>query len=169
MDPITILAATTAAFEGVKKAVQLGREVTDIYTELSTWAGHVGQLKDLIEEQKKIEENPSIWKKISFNNSETSVAFDKFIAEQKIKEMEDEIFHMFVYGDLCHLGIDGYRRFKELRKEERERRERMISNQIKAKKKFISNFIIYSSVFLSTIFSVWVVWFAISLITHVGK
>lgn len=166
MDPITILAATTAAFEGVKKAVELGREVTDVYSQLSQWAGHVGQLKDLIEDQKSQEENPSIWKKITFDNSETRVAFDKFAVEQKIKEMEDEIFHMFMYGELCHLGIDGYRRFKELRKEERERRQRMISNQIKAKKKFVQNVIIYGSVLVGTFLSVWIIWSLINLIVN---
>ena len=42
MDPITILAAATAGYNGVKKAVELGREVSDIYSQLGTWAGHVG-------------------------------------------------------------------------------------------------------------------------------
>jgi hypothetical protein len=168
MDPITILAATTAAFEGVKKAVELGREVTDVYSQLSQWAGHVGQLTDLIAEQKQAEENPSIWKKISFKESETKVAFDLYAAEEKVKEMEKEIFHMFAYGDLCHLGVDGYRRFKELRTEERERRQRMISNQIKAKKKFVHDVIVYGSIFVGTIFSVWVIWFTIGLIINRG-
>jgi hypothetical protein len=168
MDPITILAATTAAFEGVKKAVELGREVTDVYSQLSQWAGHVGQLKDLIEDQKRAEENPSIWKKISFKESETKVAFDLYAAEQKIIEMEKEVFHMFMYGDLCHLGIDGYRRFKELRNQERERRQRMISNQIEAKKRFIKNVINSSIIIPIIVFAIWILWFTINLIINHG-
>lgn len=169
MDPITILAAATTAFEGIKKAVELGKEVTDVYSQLSTWAGHVGQLKDVLEEQKKQEENPSIFKKITFERSETKVAFDRFAAEQKVREMEEQIFHMFIYGDLCHLGIDGYRRFKELRNEERERRQRMIANQIKAKKEFIHNTIVFGVVSMSIILSVWVIWWTIELIINYSK
>ena len=139
MDPITLLAAATAAYNGVKKAVELGREVHDIYGQLSTWAGHVGDLKDAIEGLEKSEATPSIWKKITFDKSETAEAFDLYAAKQKIKEMEEEIFHMFLYGELCHLGIDGYREFKKMRNEVREKRKSMLANQIAARKNVIHN------------------------------
>lgn len=96
MDPVTILAAATAAYNGVKKAVELGREVSDIYSQLGTWAGHVGDLKNCIEGIEKAEAKPNIWKKITFEKSETAEAFDVFAAKQKMKEMEQEIFHMFL-------------------------------------------------------------------------
>ena len=139
MDPITLLAAATAAYNGVKKAVELGREVQDIYGQLSTWAGHVGDLKDAIEGLEKSEATPSIWKKITFDKSETAEAFDLYAAKQKIKEMEEEIFHMFLYGELCHLGIDGYREFKKMRNEVREKRKKMIQNQLAARRNVIHN------------------------------
>ena len=139
MDPITLLAAATAAYNGVKKAVELGREVHDIYGQLSTWAGHVGDLKDAIEGLEKTESMPSIWKKITFDKSETAEAFDLYAAKQKIKEMEEEIFHMFLYGELCHLGIDGYREFKKMRNEVREKRKSMLANQLAARRNVIHN------------------------------
>ena len=139
MDPITILAAATAAYNGVKKAVELGREVQDVYGQLSTWAGHMGDLKDAIEGIEKEEARPSIFKKITFDKSETAEAFDMYAAKQKMKEMEEEIMHMFLYGDLCHLGLDGYREFKRMRNEIHEKRKRLIENQIAAKKAFIHN------------------------------
>lgn len=137
MDPLTILAAATAAYNGVKKAVELGREVQDIYGQLSTWAGHVSDLKDAIEglENKK----PGLFEKITFDKSETAEAFDLYAAKQKLKEMEDEIFHMFMYGDLCHLGIDGYREFKKMRNEIREKRKMLIENQLAARRNLIHN------------------------------
>jgi hypothetical protein len=139
MDPVTILAAATAAYNGVKKAVELGREVSDIYSQLGTWAGHVGDLKNCIEGIEKAEAKPNIWKKITFEKSETAEAFDVFAAKQKLKEMEEEIFHMFAYGELCHLGIDGYREFKRMRQEIHDKRVKMIENQIAAKKAFIQD------------------------------
>lgn len=135
MDPITILAAATAAYNGVKKAVELGREVQDIYGQLSTWAGHVSDLKDAIEGMEN--RKPGLFEKISFDKSETAEAFDLYAAKQKLKEMEDEIFHMFLYGDLCHLGIDGYREFKKMRNEIREKRKMLIENQLAARRNLI--------------------------------
>ena len=67
MDPVTLLAAATAAYNGVKKAVELGREVHDIYGQLSTWAGHVGNLKDAIENIARI-------KKLNFVTSASQTA-----------------------------------------------------------------------------------------------
>ena len=137
MDPVTLLAAATAAYNGVKKAVELGREVSDVYSQLSTWAGHVGDLKDAIERAENVQARPSIFKKITFEKSDTAEAFDMFAVKQKIKEMEEEIFHMFVYGDLCHLGIDGYREFKRMREEVRAKRNTLIEQQKKAQKDFV--------------------------------
>lgn len=167
MDPITILAAATAAYNGVKKAVELGREVQDIYGQLSTWAGHVSDLKDAIEglENKK----PGLFEKITFDKSDTAEAFDLYAAKQKLKEMEDEIFHMFVYGDLCHLGIDGYREFKKMRNDIREKRKKMIENQIAARKHFListRNYIIATGLIIIVIS---IVWWAIDLIVAYSK
>ena len=87
MDPITIMAAATAAFNGVKKAVELGREVSDIYSQLSTWAGHVGDFHNAVAQITLAEKKkPGIFDKIKFNKSETAEAFDMFAAKQKIIE-----------------------------------------------------------------------------------
>ena len=164
MDPITILAAATAAYNGVKKAVELGREVSDIYSQLGTWAGHVGDLKSAIEGIENDQSKPSIWKKITFEKSETAEAFDVFAAKQKMKEMEDEIFHMFLYGELCHLGIDGYREFKQMRKDIHEKRAKMIQNQIAAKKAFIKKIIYGSAIVITIVLCGLIVWGTVELI-----
>lgn len=167
MDPITILAAATAAYNGVKKAVELGREVHDIYGQLSTWAGHVSDLKDAIEglENKK----PGLFEKITFDKSDTAEAFDLYAAKQKLKEMEDEIFHMFMYGDLCHLGIDGYREFKKMRNEIREKRKKLIENQLAARKHFFDSITLYGISLTIILTGSFVLWWAIDLIIFYSK
>lgn len=137
MDPITILAAATAAFNGVKKAVELGREVQDIYGQLSTWAGHISDFHHAIELQKN--KKPGIFDKITFDKSETAEAFDEYAAKQKIIEMEKEIYHMFLYGELNHLGMDGYKEFRKMRDEIRDKRNNLILQQIKDRKSFFDN------------------------------
>lgn len=151
MDPITIMAAATAAFNGVKKAVELGREVSDIYGQLSTWAGHVGDFHNAVAQITLAEKKkPGLFDKIKFNKSETAEAFDMFAAKQKIIEMEKEIYHMFLYGELNHLGRDGYDEFRRMRQEVREKRNKMIGDQMKARKEFF-DIVINSSLILLVI------------------
>jgi len=134
MDPFTIMAAATAAFNGVKKAVELGREVQDIYSQLSTWAGHVGDFHRTVAEMEIKKNKPGIFDKISFGKSDTAEAFDMFAAKQKLIEMEKEIYHMFLYGELNHLGRDGYDEFRRMREEVRQKRNKMVLDQLEARK-----------------------------------
>ena len=164
MDPITILAAVTAAFNGVKKAVELGREVSDVYSQLSSWAGHVGTLQDAIRGIEEEEKKPSIWKKITFEKSETAEAFDIYAAKQKLIEMEKEIRHMFLYGELNHLGMDGYNEFRRMRQQVRDKRNKIFKEQKEAREKFIDDIKLYSIVGVSCLTGIFGLWFAIDLI-----
>jgi hypothetical protein len=169
MDPVTILAAATAAYNGVKKAVELGREVSDIYGQLGQWAGHIGDLKTCIDGIEKADSKPKLFKALTFEKSETAEAFDVFAAKQKMKEMEDEIFHMFMYGELCHLGLDGYREFKRMRQEIHDKRQKMIMDQIKLRKDFIYNIKIGSAIIIASILSLLIIWGTIEIIVGNGK
>ena len=169
MDPVTILAAATAAYNGVKKAVELGREVSDIYGQLGQWAGHIGDLKTCIDGIEKNDAKPKLFKALTFEKSETAEAFDVFAAKQKMKEMEDEIFHMFMYGELCHLGIDGYREFKQMRKDIHDKRQKMVLEQIKMRKDFIYNIKMGTVITVTAILCVLIIWGTIEIIAGNGK
>jgi hypothetical protein len=134
MDPVSLLAAATAAFNGIKKAVEIGREVQDVYGELSKWASAAGNLQAFINQEKV--KPPGIFEKIGFKNSETAAAFDVFAAQVKIREMEGDIYHMFLYGALNHLGLEGYREFIHMRKKVREDRENLIKEQMRRREIF---------------------------------
>ena len=169
MDPITLLAAATAAYNGVKKAVELGREVQDVYSQLSTWASHVGNLKDAIDNLEQKEARPSIWKKITFEKSETAEAFDIYAAKKKMEEMEKEIMHMFLYGELCHLGLDGYREFKRMRSEVHEKRKKMIEYQQMEREKFIDNIKIITIAGLLILIGLLSLWWMIDFVFRYVK
>jgi hypothetical protein len=53
--------------------------------------------------------------------------------------MEVDIYNMFLYGELQHLGSEGYSNFIQLRREVREKREKMIRDQARRRKRFIEN------------------------------
>ena len=141
MDPVTLLAATTAAFNGIKKAIAVGREVQDIFEQLNKWADSAGQLQDFINKSRdpNHQKKPGIFQKIGFAKSDTAEAMDIYAAQQKLREMEAEIQHMFYYGALQHLSQEGYREFIAIRKKVREEREKAIRDQAQRRKKFIEN------------------------------
>lgn len=169
MDPVTLLAAVTAAFNGVKKAVEIGREVQDVYSQLSSWAGHVGNLQDAIRGIEEGESNPSIWKKITFEKSETAEAFDVYTAKQQLREMEKEIREMFLYGELSHLGMDGYNEFREMRRAVREKRTKILLDQQQAREDFIDNIKLYTIVGFCVIVGGSTLWLLLSLVIDTIK
>ena len=80
IDPVTALALASATFNGVKKAVQVGKEVSEIYTELSKWAGHVSDVYEHINQNGETKK-PGLFEKITFSKSATAEAFDSFVAK----------------------------------------------------------------------------------------
>lgn len=141
MDPVTLLATATAAFNGIKRAVQVGKEIEGVFNQLSKWADAAGQLQDYINNRKTDtgEQKLGLFEKIGFKKSDTAEAFDIFTAQMRLREMEEQIYNMFLYGELQHLGPEGYSQFVQLRREVREKRERMIRDQARRRKKFIEN------------------------------
>lgn len=141
MDPVTLLAAATTAFNGIKKAVAVGKEVEGIYNQLSKWADAAGQLQSYINNSKDDngERKLGLFEKIGFKKSETAEAFDIFAMQVRLQQMEIDIREMFIYGELQHLGMEGYSNFIQLRREVREKREKMIRDQARRRKRFIEN------------------------------
>ena len=146
MDPVTLLATASAAFNGIKNAVAIGQEVEGVFQQLTKWADAAGQLQELINDRKgdTNERKVGIFEKIGFKQSETSEAFDIFAAQMRLREMEEEIRLMFIYGELQHLGMEGYSQFNQIRREVREKRERMIRDQVRRRKRFIEGVFWYS-------------------------
>ena len=135
MDPITALATISAVWGGIKKAVEVGREVQDVFGQLSQWA----QAADVLEQaaEKKPRKLP-LFKKLNFGD-DTKQAFDAYAAKVKIREMEAEIRHEFLYGGLCHLGMDGLREFYNLRRQIREQRIKAIQDQAIRRREFVEH------------------------------
>lgn len=135
IDPITALATATAVFNGLKQAVAVGREAQDIFSQLGKWAGAIADVQEWMngEGTKK----PSIFKKLTFAKSATAEAFDTYAAQVQIRQMEAEIQHMFIWGELNHLGQDGYNEFIMLRRRVKEQREKMIYEHARRKQRFI--------------------------------
>ena len=133
IDPITLLAAASAIWSGIKKASEFAQEAEGVWSQLSKYVGLADQLEQHITDAKNKPQKPKLFGKLEFGN-DTQSAFDAFEAEHKLAEMEREIRHEFLYGAFANLeggygSLDGYRKFLEMRRKIRADRIKMKQDQ----------------------------------------
>jgi ATP-dependent Lon protease len=102
MDPITLLAAASAVWNGIKKASEFAQEAEGVWSQLKQVRGLADQLEQHITTAKNKPQKPKLFQKLEFGN-ETQAAFDVFEAEHKLAQMEREIRHEFLYGAFANL------------------------------------------------------------------
>ena len=84
IDPITAFTAASAAFSGLKKAIAVGKDLTSMGSQLSTWSKAVADIDFLDQKAKK----PPMYK--MFSDTQAS-ALDIWAKKQKLKEMREEL------------------------------------------------------------------------------
>lgn len=94
VDPVTAIAGATAAFNALKKGIQVGRDLQDMGGQLSQWAGAVADL-DFADRQ--CQKPP--WYKTLGGGVEAQ-AMEIFAAKQKAESMRKELkdFISVMYG-----------------------------------------------------------------------
>ena len=114
IDPITAIAAATAAFNGIKQIVATGREIEDCMGQLSKWAGAMSDINFLEQKAK----NPPWYK--SFAGSPEAEAMEIFAAKEKIEKQKKEILTMigYMYGDR------GQERYRDILREVKAQRQK---------------------------------------------
>ena len=85
VDPVTAIAGATAAFNALKKGIQVGRDLQDMGGQLSQWAGAVADL-DFADRQ--CQKPP--WYKTLGGGIEAQ-AMEIFAAKQKAESMRKEL------------------------------------------------------------------------------
>ena len=164
MDPITLLAAASAVWNGIKKASEFAQEAEGVWSQLSKYVGLADQLEQHIQQEEKTARKPSIFKKLKFDD-DTKEAFDAYAAKVKIREMEAEIRHEFLYGGLCHLGMDGLREFYNMRRQVREQRIKAIQDQAIRRRKFAEHCFTGGLILLGSAAVISILWMAVELIS----
>ena len=102
LDPITLSAAVsgaTAAYNGIKKAIMMGREIEDLSSQLSTWMKAVSDVDNI----HKNANNPSTFDKL-FNGSVEEVAIESFASKKKLQKQREELKN-FLIG---HYGLQAW-------------------------------------------------------------
>ena len=165
MDPITALATISAVWGGIKKAVEVEREVQDVFGQLSQWAQAADVLEQAAEQKPK---KAPLFKKLTFGD-DTKQAFDAYAAKIKMRQMEAEIRHEFLYGGLCHLGMDGLREFYNVRRQIREQRIRAIQEQRIRQREFFEHCFTGGLILAGSAAVISILWMAVELISMGGQ
>jgi hypothetical protein len=173
MDPITLLAAASAVWNGIKKASEFAQEAEGVWSQLSKYVGLADQLEQHITDAKNKPQKPKLFGKLEFGN-DTQEAFNAFEAEHKLMEMEKEIRHEFLYGAFANLeggfgSMDGYRKFCEMRRKIRAERIRMKQEQEMMQKKFWDDMLLYGGTSVVVVIGCLVLYMAIDFIFRYAK
>ena len=94
MDPITLMAAASTAFSYLKKGIEVGKELSDMGSQLGAWANAISDL-DFMAAQAQ---NPPWWK--SMTGSAQADAIEVFAAKQKALAIRAELkqYIQYAYG-----------------------------------------------------------------------
>ena len=103
IDPFTAFTVATTAFNTIKKAVEVGREIEDV-------AGYIGKFfgakADIAKAEAKAK-NPPIFRKLLSAGSVEEEALQIVVQRQKLMQMEKELRSMIIlrYGQEVYLEM----------------------------------------------------------------
>ena len=160
MDPITLMAAASAAFNGVKQLIDHGKEIEDVFGQLSKWASYTSDLQEWCRQE---ETKPSIFKTLSFGD-DTSEALNVISIRMKLAQQETDIREMFQW-----YGPPGaYEEFIAERRKIKAQREKMIYEQARRRKEFL--YLVVNSALIAVCLGVlgWMGWIMFELIQARG-
>ena len=128
IDPVTAITAATAAFNGVKKLVNAGREIEDVVGQLGKWYGAAADL-NRAESQRK---NPPIFTKLFSSGSVEQEALQILVHKKKLEEQEKELEAILNY----RFGFGTWKEMIELRRKIRKEREETLYKQQERREAF---------------------------------
>ena len=102
IDPLTLSAAVTGAttaYNAIKKAITVGKEIEDMSSELGRWMSAVSDVDNI----QRNANNPSALDKL-FNGSVEQVAIESFSAKKKLSKQREELRN-FLIG---HYGLQAW-------------------------------------------------------------
>jgi hypothetical protein len=96
VDPVSAIGMATAAYNGIKQAISVGKEIQDMGSQLGQWSKAISDL-DFAHKQA---ENPPMFKKVFGSSQIEQNALEIWGHKQKAKEMREELrkFISFQYG-----------------------------------------------------------------------
>lgn len=81
-----------------------------------------------------------------------------------MREQESQIRHEFLYGGLCHLGMDGLKEFYNIRRKIREQRFRAIQDQRMRRQAFFEACLTVALILGGAFSVIFILWMTVEVI-----
>lgn len=131
IDPVSAFAMASAAYNAVKKGIEMGQELEGMAGQLGQWFSACADVRQAEEEAK----NPPIFKKLLSRGSVEEEALQNTIRRKKIQEQEKELWQMIIYA----YGMETYEEMIQERRRIASERTRIAYRQSEKRKAFALN------------------------------
>jgi hypothetical protein len=131
MEPLSILAAASAAVGTAKRLVEMGGDIENMIQQLGKWASYADQLRSWAG---KVESKPPLFRALNFGNA-TQEALNAVMVKNKLAAQEKEIAELLQW----HAPPGSYEAFIAERRRIRTEQNRMIYLQAQRRKAFLVN------------------------------
>ena len=133
IDPVSAFAMASAAYNAVKKGIEMGQELEGMAGSLGQWFSACADVRQAEEEAK----NPPLFKKLLSRGSVEEEALQNTIRRKKIQEQEKELWQMIIYT----YGMETYEEMIQERRKITAERIRIAHLQAEKRKAFALNIV----------------------------
>ena len=148
MDPVSIIAAATTAYNAIKKGIEIGREMQDMGGQLATWAGAISDIDFL---ERKNEDPP--WYR-AFSRSVQAEAIEIFAAKRQLEQQRNELRTYIQYS----MGQSAWDELLRIEAKVRMQRSEHEHRRAEMKEMIVSGLLIFAMVMSVTGFLTVVAW-----------
>ena len=131
IDPVSAFAMASAAYNTVKKGIEMGQELEGMAGQLGQWFSACADVRQAEEEAK----NPPLFKKLLARGSVEEEALQITMRRKKIQEQEKELWQMIIYT----YGMETYEEMIQERRKIAAERTRIAHLQAEKRKAFALN------------------------------
>jgi len=129
IDPISAMAAGTAAFNAIKKGISIGRDIESMASDIGRW---MNAISDITEAEKQAK-NPPIFKKLAFSGSVEAEAMEAFARKTKMEKQREELKQWISLS----LGPSKWEELVRMEGQIRKQRQETIYKQAQRRRAFI--------------------------------
>ena len=129
IDPVSAMAAGSAAFSAIKKGVQIGRDIESMASDIGRW---MNAMSDITEAEKQAK-NPPIFKKLAFSGSVEAEAMEAFARKTKMENQRAELKQWISMS----LGPSKWEELIRMEGQIRKERQDTIYKQAQKRRKFM--------------------------------
>lgn len=154
MDPVSAIAAASAAFGVIKKGFEVGRDIESMYGDIGRWMSAVSD----INQAEKMAKNPPLFKKIAFKGSVEEEALEAFAAKKKAEQMRTDLKNLISWTR----GPSAWDELLRMEAKIRKDRQKQIYDQQEARRKFFEYSAAFILVLVTGALMTWLGWLVVN-------